>query len=179
MAIGLIGRLETYAGLRQSELASIADRFQGLKEALDEMHSADIASSSARRDKWLASELDNLVYNMSQRTKARGIKKRSEKYLWLHKLRFEQTFLDLHDADQKDVRVRDFFDPLLAACDGDKRLLLAAYTKVLDRYYPIAREDIYWKPELRKVAFTPTRKGDTRTETYTIIHFWGHIKKTA
>ncbi|HEY8886204.1 MAG TPA: hypothetical protein VIM31_01750 [Candidatus Microsaccharimonas sp.] len=99
--------------------------------------------------------------------------------MWLHKLKFEQTYLDVHTKKQKEARVREYFDPMLAACDGDKTILLAAYKKMLDRYYPIDREDIYWMPVLRMVPFTPTRKSDTRTTTYTIVHLWGHIKKTS
>jgi len=178
MAIGLQGRLETFARLRESELESISELRQLQQEAIDEAFALQIGDSSRRRDIQLASELENLVYNMSQRTKARGVKEKSEKYLWLHKLRFEQTFIDLHSAEQKDVRVRAYFDSLLAACDGDKKLLLAAYKKELDRFYPIARDDIYWMPALRKVHFTPTRRGDTRTSTYTIVHLWGHTMKT-
>ncbi|MDB5159944.1 MAG: hypothetical protein JWO99_207 [Candidatus Saccharibacteria bacterium] len=171
----ILGRIEMLADLHERAVDGDLKRHLAVIYAEEVRFTDEVAAENARRDTLLAFELDNLVYNMAQRCKARGVKDRTERYIWLHTLKFEDSFLDLSDRDQKDARVREYFDPLLVLCDGDKKTLLDAYIKALDRYFPMGRSDRTWRPELRKVDFTPRRKTDTRTKTYTIVHNWNHV----
>ena len=150
----ILGRIELFAALH-------------VKAAEDE---------AVRRNTQLDQELNQLVYNMAQRCQARGFKQREDRHEWLHTLSFDQSFLDLSNAERKDFRVREYFDPLLEACDGNKKLLLERYTLKLDRYFPINRTDLEWGAILRKIPFKSRRKSDTRTTTYTIIHNYRHIR---
>lgn len=146
---------------------------------LNEMirHNETEEAEERRRNEVLLFELGNLLVNTKQRFRTRGVD--VEAYVWLHLLRFEQTFIDMFDAETKDWRVHAYFDPMLAACDGDKYLLMRLYKFQLDRNFPITRPGIAWNPQLIKVPYTPRRKSDTRTETFTVIHRWSHPKKAA
>ena len=172
----ILGRIELFASLHvQSVQDEGAFHVSSLAHE-EQRHVAVTAAEAVRRTAQLDLELDNLVYNTAQRCKARGIKKREDRHEWLHTLSFDQSFLDLNNAEQKDFRVREYFDPLLEACGGNKKLLLERYTLKLDRYFPINRTDLEWGAILRKIPFKSRRKSDTRTTTYTIIHNYRHIR---
>lgn len=120
-------------------------------------------------------ELDNMVYNMSLRCKARGFKKKLDRFRWLHGLYFDQTYVMLSDSSRRDFRVREYFDPLLRICGGDKKLLMNRYKLALDRYFPVTADGVTWGPVMRKIPFKPRRKSDARIETYTVVHNYHHI----
>lgn len=147
----------------------------GRIELFAALHVKAVEDEAVRRNTQLDQELNQLVYNMAQRCQARGFKQKEDRHKWLHTLSFDQSFLDLSNAEQKDYRVKEYFDPLLEACGGNKKFLLERYKLPLDRYFPLSRTDLEWGPILRKIPFKPQRKSDTRLTTYTIIHNYRHI----
>ena len=148
----------------------------GRIELFAALHVKAVEDEAVRRNTQLDQELNQLVYNMAQRCQTRGFKQKEDRHKWLHTLSFDQSFLDLSNAEQKDYRVKEYFDPLLEACGGNKKFLLERYKLPLDRYFPLSRTDLEWGPILRKIPFKPQRKSDTRLTTYTIIHNYRHIR---
>lgn len=173
----ILSRLELLSDQHESAILHAAEAHSIAVAAENARHATATEAEFFRMIASLDLELDNMVYNMSQRCKARGVREKTDRYAWLHGLAFDQTYLDLYNADQKDYRVREYFEPLLRACGGDKKLLMARYKLALDRYFPVPFDDRVWGPVLRRVPFKPRRKTDKRTTTYTIIHNYSHTKK--
>jgi len=160
----------------------LVDRFELVaKQHADASLNEDIRHNEAQKaerqrcNEVILFELHNLLVNAKQRFRTRRVTEPAE--AWLHMRKFEQTFIDMLDVETKDARVRGYFDPMLAACDGDKRLLMSLYKRELDRLFPITDPGWEWNPQLVLVPYTPRRKSDKRTMTYTIVHRWKRIKK--
>jgi len=128
--------------------------------------------------RWLVSNrqlVNDISSNMRDRLKKHGIVYGQAE--WVHKRMFDQTYNDLHDGDSKDFRVRLFFEPLIDAFDGDRKLLLAEYGRALDRDIPIADElNRVWNPVFVTVEYASRRKRDVHARRLTIRHDW-RIKK--
>ena len=117
-----------------------------------------------------------LIYNTIQRCKKHGVK-RVDAAVYLHKLLYDETYFDVHDDEERDFKERVFFEPLIVIFDNDKKAMLAAIKKHLERYFPIPGHlNRVWNPVMVLVPFTPKKKSDKRTKRLALRFDWS-IKK--
>ena len=119
------------------------------------------------QDKHRDGELRELLYDEVRRillrAAAHGIAD-EDMASWLHCRSYDQTYHD-YGAESKQFRTRKRFELLLALCDGDKKLLLEEYAKVLNAVIPVSSPYFSWAPRL----YRPNAK------RITVIHNWKHV----
>jgi len=130
-------------------------------------------------ERWLITNRDfikDLIYNTARRLKAPGVK-RAELAEILHKKLYEETYDDVSTGEDKERKVRVFFEPLIELFKGDRRAALLEIKRSLDYYFPIpAHLNREWKPEWKTVPYAPKKKADKRTKRVTVQFNWS-IKK--
>ena len=135
------------------------------------LYEDEVNAAKRRRLERLRRLLDDELYNMRGRCEAsdptttyRNLKERAAP--WLHGKTFDQTYRDWAERSKR-VRTRERIEALLKLCGGDKTLLLAEYTRTLNRLFPIPGEAFKWSPQLIQ----------SESGRVTVVHKWARIKK--
>jgi hypothetical protein len=118
----------------------------------------------------------DIFYNTQQRVMKHGAT-RKELAETLHKMVYEESYFDVFDGEDKDYKVRVFFEPLIALFKGNKRAALVEINKSLESLFPIdPKLNREWNAVWVNVPYKPKRKSDKRTKRYTLRFDWA-IKK--
>lgn len=131
--------------------------------------------------RWLKTNQDfiyDILFNTQQRTLKHGAT-RKELADTLHKMVYDETYFDVFDGEDKDYKVRIFFEPLIALFKGNKRATLIEFNKVLEKLFSIdPKLNREWNAVWVSVPFRPKRKGDKGAKRVTLRFDWA-IKKSA